>query len=162
MVFDWDDYIPEDAALIDNWLDDAAVAMTGLDSGWDKYWNEVIADSVNYPGCRDFCKLVKLDGVPIAAIVFGCYRGEATIAEIVLDPTRRFKGYGTKIIRELITHTDVWFNGKINRFCAVIFSRNVVSQKAFQNAGFVMSFAHDEFTFEYMYEIDRQCGKADI
>lgn len=153
MLFDWVDYIPEDAALIDGWLDDTAVAMTGIDEGWDKYWNDVTADSVNYPGCRDYCKVVKIDGIPIAAVVFGAYRGSAVISEIVVDPARRAEGYGTQVIRELVTNAEAWFDEKIDHFHAVVFSSNVPSQNAFRNAGFVLTNAQDASVFRYIYHI---------
>lgn len=150
MFFDWVDYIPEDAALIDGWLDNTAVAMTGIDGGWGKYWSDVTADSVNYPGCRDYCKVVKEDGVPIAAVVFGAYCGSAVVSEIVVDPALRTMGYGARIIRELVNHADVWFDERIAHFRAVIFRSNVSSQKAFQNAGFVPGADQDGTAVEYV------------
>lgn len=156
MILEWRDYISADAELVDQWLDPDAAAMTGIDSGWDTYWNEVKADAVNYPGCRDFCKVVSISGVSVAAVVFGCYRGDAVISEIVVAPSHRAKGIGSRIIKELVTHCDVWFDEEIKQFCAIIFSQNVASQKAFQNAGFFMSRTHNESTFEYTYKIDRQ------
>ena len=134
-------------------MDDAAVAMTGIDSGWDKYWNDVIADSANYPGCMDFCKLVSFDGVPVGAVVFGCYCGDAVISEIVVAPYFRGKGFGPRIIQELVTHADVWFDDKINRFHAVIFSDNEASQKAFLDASFVLCTANGDSPLEYIYDI---------
>lgn len=156
MDFHWRDYISADAELIDQWLDRDAAAMTGIDSGWDTYWNEVIADAVNYPGCRDFCKVVSISGVPVAAVVFGFYRGDAVVSEIVVAPSHRAKGVGSRIIKELVTHADIWFDEEIKQFCAIIFSQNIASQKAFQNAGFVMSCTHNESTFEYTYIFDCQ------
>lgn len=153
MVFHWRDYVSADACLVDQWLDDTAVAMTGIDSGWDQYWNEVVADSANYPGCKDFCQIVSIRGVPVAAVVFGCYRGGAVISEILVAPSHRAKGVGTQIIKELIARADVWFAEEIKRFCAVIFRDNVASKKAFQNAGFVLGTPHDVAALEYIYEI---------
>lgn len=155
MFFEWIDYTADAADLVDGWLDDSAVAMTGIDQGWDRYWKEVQADSVNYPGCRDFCKLVSLDGIPIAAVVFGCYRGDAVISEIVVDPSQRSKGYGWQIIRELVTHTDVWFGEKVDKFNAVIFPSNLPSQKAFIQAGFVFDHAHgDGDAWNYVFKFE--------
>ena len=51
MHFEWIDYIAEYAVLIDSWLDDTAIEMTGIDEGWDSYWNAVLLDALNYPGC---------------------------------------------------------------------------------------------------------------
>lgn len=153
MEFLWVDYRSGDAELIDSWLDDTAVAMTGIDSGWEKYWQEVIADAVNYSGCEDRCKLVKRDGIPVAAIVFGCYRGVVTISEIVVAPFMRAKGFGTQIIRELVMNANCWFQDGIDQFRAVVFPDNLASKKAFQNAGFVANAATDGTVLEYQYTV---------
>lgn len=155
MVFNWVDYASQDASLVDGWLDETAISMTCIDSGWDQYWNEVITDSVNYPGCKDFCKLVKLNDVPIAAVVFGHYRGTVTISEILLEPSHRSKGYGSRIIRELIENSDTWFVERTELFRAVILVSNVASRKAFHKAGFTVDLAPDGSVYECKFKIER-------
>ena len=100
MIFEWINYQLEDAGLVDSWMDAKAVAMTGIDQGWDAYWNAVTADAKNYPGCRDFCKIVRKNGMAVAAVVYGSYRGIATVSEIIVDPLQRGKGLGTQILLE--------------------------------------------------------------
>lgn len=151
MEFEWTDYSTEDSKFIDLWLDDAAAAMTGIDQGWDGYWNAVIADAENYPGCKDFCKIVRENGVPVAVVAFGFYRGNATISEIVVDPLQRSKGYGARIIYELISHSDTWIDEEIVQFDAVVFPNNLPSQKAFQKAGFVLEH-EDKEALNYVYK----------
>lgn len=154
MQFEWTDYCAGDAALVDSWLDAAAVAMTGLDRGWDDYWNAVLADAVNYPGCRDFCKLVRENGAPIAAVCFGCYGGVATVSEIVVAPQHRGKGYGTRILRELVAHADELLGEKLAKICAVIFPSNLPSQRAFEKAGFVLAGTREDGTvLDYVYKM---------
>ena len=144
MEFTWTDYRAEDGALVDSWLDAAAVAMTGLDMGWDNYWNAVLADAVNFPGCKDVCKLVCENGVPVAVICFGCHEGIATVSELLVSPQCRGKGVGTRILRELIAHCDAWLGERPERITAVVFPENLASQSAFLKGGFVLDLAHED------------------
>lgn len=153
--FEWMDYRSEDAPMVDRWLDGDAVAMTGLDMGWDDYWNAVRADAVNFPGCKDYCKLIREDGIPVAAICFGCYEGVATVSEIVVAPQLRGQGYGTRILRDLTGYADELLGEKVGKICAVIFPNNLASQRAFAKAGFVFDVAHeDAAAWNYVYKID--------
>ena len=132
--------------LVDSWLDENAVAMTGLDMSWDDYWHAVQADAVNFPGCKDACKLIYENGVPVAVICFGCYGGIVTISELLVAPACRGKGVGTRILRELVTRADELLGEQPDRFCAVIYPENLPSQRAFENAGFVFDSAHEDGT----------------
>ena len=146
MKFQWTDYSAEDAPMVDRWLDADAVAMTGLDMLWDDYWNAVLADAVNFPGCKDYCKMVRENGMAVAAVCFGRYEGVATVSEIVVVPQFRGRGYGTRILQELIAHSDELLGEKVGKICAVIFPANVASQRAFEKAGFVCDYAHEDGT----------------
>lgn len=150
MIFEWIDYIAEYAALIDSWLDDTAIEMTAIDEGWDSYWNAVLIDALNYPGCVDYCKMVFTDGKPIAVVAFGYYRGDVTISEIIISPEMRSKGYGTEILKELVCLSRIWFPEPISRYRAIVFAQNIASQKAFHNAGFQKQMLPDGVTFEYV------------
>ena len=57
-------------------------------------------------------------------------------------------GYGSEILTELILLSRIWFQGPISRFSAIVFARNIASQKAFQNAGFQKKMLSDGVTFE--------------
>lgn len=137
MYFEWVDYCFEDAVLVNSWLDPQTAAMTGLDQGWDEYWQAVLADAKNFPGCRDFCKIVRKNSLSIAVVAFGCYQGTAVISEIIVAPDLRSKGYGSEIIQELLTCSDILLGECNNKFTAVIFPDNLPSKKAFAKAGFV-------------------------
>ena len=146
MAFTWLDYRAEHGPLVDSWLDENAVAMTGLDMSWDDYWHAVLADGINFPGCKDACKLIYENGVPVAVICFGCYGGIVTISELLVSPACRGKGVGTRILQELVAHADDLLGERPTRFCAVIFPENLPSQRAFENAGFVFDSAHEDGT----------------
>ena len=150
MIFEWIDYISEYAPLIDSWLDDAVIEMTGIDEGWDNYRNAVLIDALNYPGCIDYCKISFQEGKPIAVVAFGYYRGDVTISEIIISPEMRSKGYGSKILKELILLSRIWFPDPISHFSAIVFAQNIASQKAFQNAGFQKQMLPAGVTFEYV------------
>ena len=150
MIFEWIDYTAEYGTLIDSWLDASAIEMTAIDEGWDSYWNAALLDALHYPGCVDYCKMVFTDGKPIAVVAFGYYRGDVTISEIIISPEMRSKGYGSKILKELILLSRIWFPDPISRFSAIVFAQNIASQTAFHNAGFQKQMLPDGVTFEYV------------
>lgn len=144
MKFVWKDYNSEYAALIDSWLDEHAVAMTGLDQGWDEYRNAVVEDGKNYPGSRDLCKVVYNNGVPFAVVAYGYYKGVVTVSEVITDPMQRGKGLGSQAIAELIKYSETLVGDKIDRYTAVIYPNNAASQRAFEKAGFSFERVHDD------------------
>lgn len=152
MHLEWTDYRREDGPMVDSWLDGEAVAMTGLDMPWDEYWQAVLFDGKNFPGCKDFCKIIRENGTPIAAICFGWYDGAVTVSEIVVAPQRRGQGVGTQILRELISLVDGLTGEKTEKLCAVIFASNLPSQRAFIKAGFVFDYAEDG-SWNYVYNM---------
>ena len=152
MHLEWTDYRREDGKVVDSWLDEAAVAMTGLDQGWDAYWQAVRSDGKHYPGCRDVCKIIREQGQPIAAVCFGWYGGVTTVSEVLVAPQRRGQGVGELILRELIALADGWTGEKTEKFQAVIFAKNAPSQRAFEKAGFAFAYEH-EGSLNYEYNV---------
>lgn len=144
MNFKWIDYTSEYAPIVDSWLDENAVKMTGIDSGWEKYWRDSLTDAENYPGCKEFCKIVIDNGIPFAVIKYGFYCGEVTIAEIVVDAKQRGKGKGTSLITELLLNYNAFIDKKVDKFTAVIFPSNIASHKAFEKAGFSFDYTHED------------------
>ena len=144
MVFTWTDYQTENAALVDSWLDDAAVRMTGIEDGFDEEWRATLKEAGSFPGCKDFCKIVSENGVPFAAVKYGFYQNNATVSVIIVDPTQRGKGRGSAVLRELVTNVNTLVGEKVDRLEAVIFPSNAASQKAFEKAGFVFERAHED------------------
>ena len=135
----WIAYGDAFAQTVNSWLDEEAVSMTGLDSGWDAYWQAVKEDAVHFPGCQDFCKLIFVGERPCAAVCFGTFQDTLTISELVVDPKLRGQGIGTRLLIEL---TDMAKNqkfGSVKCLTAVVFLQNTASQKAFQKAGFRLS-----------------------
>ena len=108
MHLEWMDYRREDGKVVDSWLDGEAVAMTGLDQGWDDYWQAVRSDGKHYPGCRDVCKIIREQGQPIAAVCFGWYGGVTTVSEILVAPQRRGQGVGVTFSRTSLRSATLW------------------------------------------------------
>lgn len=143
-MFQWVDYERNYAPLVDSWLDAEACAMTGLDDGWDRYWEAVRDDAVNFPGCEDYCKVIYEDCFPFAAICFGIYQNTMTISEIVVDPKFRGKGRGSQLLMDLVNMVRCHRFGEVHRITAVVYPQNIASQKAFQNAGFCFDTLTDD------------------
>ena len=144
MNFTWSDYKTEHAALVDSWLDDTAIKMTGIEDGFDEEWRATLDEAKNFPGCKDFCKIVSQNGVPFAAVKYGFYQNNATVSVIIVDPTQRGNGRGSAVLRELVANTNTLVGEKVDKFDAVIFPSNISSQKAFEKAGFVFDCAHED------------------
>lgn len=144
MTFNWTDYKTEHAALVDSWFDDTAVRMTGIEDGFDKEWRATLDEAKNFPGCRDFCKIVSENGVPFAVVKYGFYQNNVTVSVIIVDPVQRGKGRGSAALRELVINPNTLVGEKVDKFEAVIFPSNVASQKAFEKAGFAFDCAHED------------------
>lgn len=136
-VFQWEDYRSEYAAVVDSWLDAQTVRATGLDEGFDafyQYWKREADPMQKKYFC---CKIVSEERQPVAVVAFSYYQQTVVIMEIVMDPIRRGQGRGTAIINELVDHAAHWIGQPISVFEAVIFPHNTVSQNVFYKAGFV-------------------------
>lgn len=144
MYFIWKDYTSEYAPFINTWLDTQAISMTGIDQGWNEYWNDVLEDAKNFSGSKEYCKIVYENDKPVAVISFGYYKSIVTISEIVVDPLLRGQGKGSRIIIDLLEYSDELIGGKIDRYTAVIYPDNIASQKAFEKAGFRFDYAHKD------------------
>lgn len=144
MEYIWKDYKKEYNELIDGWLDEYTVKMTGIDCGWDEYINAVIEDNKNYPGAELYCKMVCEKDAPFAVVVFGYYEDSVTISEVIVDPALRGKGMGTSVIEELVNNFENFSKSNSEKFMAVIYPDNIPSQKCFEKAGFSFDHSHEE------------------
>jgi len=149
----WKDYCPEDSVFDSYVLDSEAIKMTGLDRGFDAYVNESQTDSKDFPGCKNFYKIVSEEKCTLALVSYGIYEGVVTVAEIIVAPFYRRKGKGTELIKELLEICKATFGDAVKQFRAVIFPNNVASQRAFEKAGFHFESAHvDGDAWYYVYD----------
>lgn len=144
MRFDWKDYAADTMPFVEDWLDDYAVRMTGLDDGWGSFHEYWITEGGMTPGKDYWCKVVYDQATPFAVIAFSLYDETYTIMELLVKPEIRGNGIGTSVLHELILCGNLIFGNIIEKATAVIFPNNPASQKAFEKAGFVFDHANEE------------------
>lgn len=153
MKYNWSDYTKEHAALVESWLDDETRELTGMDDGWDEfyeYWKNVPDMSL---GENYWCKIISENGVLFAAIALTLYDGKLTVMEFLVDNRRRGLGLGSSALCELMASGMDIIGRDIKLAEAVIFPDNKLSQRAFVKAGFKFSSAHlDGDAWYYRYE----------
>ncbi len=153
MNFIWHNYNPETMGYVENWLDESAVRMTGMDDGFRnfyEYW-------ANEGGCvvgEDFwCKVVFENNAPFAVIACGLYEGTLNIMETFIAPEKRGQGKGSSVIKELIDNAKFIIGIDIEKAEAIIFPSNIASQKAFEKAGFKYHSTHEDGdAMTYVYD----------
>jgi GNAT superfamily N-acetyltransferase len=157
MQYIWRDYDPQTMDFVESWLDEAAIRSTGLEDGFRdfyKYWEKEDGFSV---GENYWCKVVYEKDQPFAVIALALYEGKVTVMELVVDPEKRGKGRGTKMLKELLGNEGI-LGFSVAYGEAVIFRKNVASQRAFENAGFRYHHTHpdgDDLIFAYKQNLER-------
>lgn len=68
MKFIWEKYADKYLELIDSCLDSEAVQYTGLDEGWQAFYDYWICENASYENCESFCYVISCDNEPIAVI----------------------------------------------------------------------------------------------
>lgn len=163
MIFTWIDYTPETMGYVENWLDEYAVRMTGMDDGFRQeyeYWSN---EDYNIVGENYWCKVVFENEIPFAVIEFGMHEGVVTIMETLVAPEKRGQGMGSKAIKELLEKTKTIIGIDIERAEAIIFPSNIASQKAFEKAGFKYHHTHEDGdAMTYVYEVNPIAKHYDI
>ena len=133
MLFDWKEYDNSQASSVEAWLDAEAVKGTGLDDGFDDFFNYW----KNEDGMDNFKAFVIFDRAePIAVIAIDLYESFVKVMEIIVAPSKRGQGYGSKILNELTESAPNLFSDKISGYEAVIFPSNIASQRAFAKCGY--------------------------
>ena len=153
MNFVWCDYNPETMGVVEKWLDEHAVRMTGMDEGFCQeyeYWSN---EDYNVVGENYWCKVVFENEKPFAVIEFCLYEGVVTIMEILVAPEKRGQGMGSSVIKELLHDAKSIIGVDIEKADALIYPSNIASQKAFEKAGFKYHNTHEDGdATNYVYE----------
>ena len=144
MKFDWKNYFPNTMPFVEEWLDDHAVRMTGMEDGWRAFHEYWITDGEMMLGKDYWCKVVYDDKTPFAVIALSLHDGSFHIMELLVKPEMRGNGLGTALLCELLSDGETIIGHRIERATAVIFPSNPASQKAFEKAGFVFDHANDD------------------
>ena len=144
MRFNWKNYHPDTMPFVEEWLDDYAVKMTGIDDGWQAFHEYWITDGEMTLGKDYWCKVVYDHDTPFAVIALSLYEGNYHVMELLVKPDKRGKGFGTALLREMFSDGETSIGHRIDKATAVIFPNNPASQKAFERAGFVFDHANDD------------------
>ncbi len=153
MKYQWSDYTKEYSALVESWLDDEAINLTGMDDGWEEFYEYWKNEPDMSLGENYWCKVISEQGVPFAVIALTLYEGKLTVMEYLVDSGRRNLGLGSSALCELM-ESGLDIIGSDTRLAeAVIFPNNKPSQRAFEKAGFKFSSANpDRDAWYYRYE----------
>lgn len=153
MNFAWCDYNPETMGFVEDWIDEVAVKMTGMEDGFRQeyeYWSN---EDYNVVGDNYWCKVIFENLNPFAVIEFSLHEGCFTIMEIIVEPEMRGQGMGSKILKELIENAKIIIGMDIKKADAIIFPSNIASKKAFEKADFKYHHTHEDGdAMTYMYE----------
>lgn len=152
MNYRWRDYEPCEMAFVETWLDEQAVAATGLDEGFRSFYEYWVKEEGFVPGESFWCKVVFEKDIPLAVAAF-CRREQTIlIMELLVDPKKRGCGIGTRLLQELLESEEI-VGAAIERSEAVIFPENLASQRAFQKAGYYCHHRYEDGSaLLYVYE----------
>lgn len=135
MKYTWVDYCSACTSDVEALFDSEAVEFTGCDDGFFAfydYWKRELPDG------ELFAKVI-YDGSELIGVV-SLARAEAgafTVQELVIAAERRGEGIGTAVIKELLDNATAIIGEEILSAEAVVFPKNIASQRAFMKAGFV-------------------------
>ena len=149
MIFTWEDYYNcnIDENLI---LDEEAKELTGIDGSLREfcdYWKMQNNLNENF-----WCKNIYLNNDLIGFIVFSKNEEKLLIMELIINKEKRHKGYGYRVLKELLDNLNKIIKEKINYAEAVIFLKNIASQKCFEKAGFVKELHPDGDCYVFKYK----------
>ena len=151
-IFSWIDYTEEYALLVKSWLDDEAVKYTGIDQGWDEYYEYCVNDLSPLVNGEVYIKIACEDNIPFGVFCLCNVDGTYSISEIFIAPKKRGMGYGTKALQDMLLHSKEILGVDIACAKTVIFPDNTASKKAFEKAGFVFeSTSPDGDAWYYIY-----------
>ena len=163
MNFTWHDYNSEIMSYVENWLDEHAVRMTGMDEGFRQEYEYWANEDYNTVGENYWCKVAFENGDPFAVIEFGLYESVVTVMEIIVAPEKRGQGMGSKAIKELLYNAKTIIGIDIEKAEAIIYPSNIASQKAFEKAGFKYHHTHEDGdAMTYVYEVNPVAKHYDI
>lgn len=148
----WYDYNPQTMGYIENWLDESAIKSTGLDEGFRNFYEYWAGEDGFIVGENFWCKVVCENDIPLAVIAFCQHEYTILVMEIIVEPQRRGRGIGAKLLKELLGSKEIT-GFVIQKSEAVIFPSNIASQKAFENAGYQYHHTYEDGTaMYYVYE----------
>ncbi len=156
MKYIWLDYNPVTMSFVEEWLDSETIKETGLDDGWQDFYEYWLNEENTIHGENYWCKVIYESDVPFAVIAIGYHDGKHNIMELVVNPEMRNYGKGTELLKELFGNAAKIVGAEIKTAEAVIYPSNSASQKAFEKAGFEFDHAHEDADVLYYKYRKRQ------
>ena len=140
MFFKWVDYCEKYEDEIESWMSDDDTRNFATDNIKEdhEYWSSEYKYNEEY-----FCKVI-IDESEIIAVIL-IMRGDENSIHInpfIVNPKHRNKGYGTRIISELINNVRDITGFDSDVFTADIFPNNKASIKVFEKVGFILAGVH--------------------
>ena len=143
MKFVWLDYNPATMGYVEDWLDADAIKSTGLDDGFQAFYDYWINEEDFIPGENFWCKVVFENDIPLAVIAFCQHKSKLIIMELIVTPQRRGQHICTHLLKEMLENISI-IDTSFSQCEAVIFPNNLASRKAFVNAGFQYVRTHED------------------
>ena len=144
----WRDYDPQAMDFVDAWLDAESIRSTGLEDGFQDFYDYWAHEDGFILGKNYWCKVIYIGDTPFAVMALCLHEGKLSIMEMLVAPEFRGRGRGTKLLRQLLG-SDKVLGFPIPKCEAVIFPNNVASQRAFEKAGFSCFHVHAAGTALY-------------
>ena len=152
MHFNWIDYPASYATQIETWcskVEKKFTLNTGTVQG-DHQENLEDDRKLNY---NYFCKIAMEEDIPVALVMLIIDEDNTKqhisddiiwLDSFIINPALRNKGYGQKVIQELLENPKDIINGsEKDIFCAQIHKYNAISQKLMQKLGFYLAVTSD-------------------
>ena len=143
MKYIWHDYDPNTMQYVEKWLDESAVQFTGLEEGFQPFYEYWVNEDGFVLGQNFWCKVVFEHEEPFAVAAFCLYENTIKIMEVLVKPEKRGQGKGSELLKELLNHKEI-IGFQIHKSEAVIYPNNTASQKAFEKAGFKYHHSHKD------------------
>ena len=156
MRFIWREYDPNAMPFVEEWLDEKAIQFTGIDNKWQAFHQYWITDGKMNIGIDYWCKVVYDGGTPFAIIAFCLHEGNLHIMELLVRPEMRGRGYGTLLLRELLSNGKLIIDHKIEKATAIVFSNNRASRKTFEKVGFTSDATNGQDDIKYQYFLQQK------
>ncbi len=153
MQYIWKDYDSKSMSFVESWLDATTVKATGLDDGWNSFYEYWANEEHTVQNENFWCKVVYENQNPIAVIALGMNENRIIVMEFVVNNKLRSIGKGTLILKELLAEGKEILGNAIKKSEAVIYPSNIASQKAFEKAGYIFDRKDDDGdAFYYIYK----------
>lgn len=161
MDFLWEDYDYRKHKETDKWISESYSKYFDEINAFATF-NEPLSETVKWyqnnklGNVEDYVKVISLKNEIMGFAVLNlCKLEDGTfqlgINPMVVNPKLFSRGYGTKILKDLIDNRKTIITHKIDTLYAGIDEKNLKSKKLFVSAGFIKKGRNDDETFGYYY-----------